>query len=320
MREKQISIIVPCYNEEDVVRDTWKRISAVMQNKLAHPYEILFVNDGSRDGTLEILKELANENEHVRILSFSRNFGHEAATTAGLHHCRGELAFLVDADLQDPPELFPEMLQLMERENCDAVYGVRKHRSGESFLKRLTSRLFYRFYNWLSDVKFPVDTGDFRLINRKIIDEFIQLKEKGKYVRGLLTWVGFKQLPFYYEREERQGGTSKYNYRKLMKLAVDVIFSFTKKPLQLATWLGIGCIFVALSLIVYTLVSRVVAPLKGWASMMTVIIFFGGVQLVTIGVIGHYVGYIFDEIKGRPEYIIEETIGEDGKDPEKQAL
>lgn len=304
-----ISVIVPCFNEAAVVEETWARITTVFSNQInCRQYELIFVNDGSTDQTLDLLVTIAGKDPCTRVISFSRNFGHEAATTAGLNHCNGDVAFIIDADLQDPPELFPRLLDRMARENCNCVYGVRKGREGESFFKKLSSRLFYRFYNWIADIPFPVDTGDFRLIDRKIIDHFNKLTEKGKYVRGLLTWVGFRQMPFYYERASRQGGNSKYNFRQLLKLALNIIFSFTKKPLQLTLGLGALCVVVSLCLLIYIFISKWLAPLKGWASTLTVIVFFGGIQLITIGVLGQYIGIIFDEVKGRPEYIIDRII------------
>jgi len=304
-----ISVIIPCFNEEEVLEQTWHRVSRVLLSmKGVLDFEIVFVNDGSTDRTLEILKGFAGQDRHVRVISFSRNFGHEAATSAGLHHCKGNVAFILDADLQDPPELFPDMLEVLRKQNCNAVYGVRNHREGESVFKKLSSRLFYRFYNWIAEVEFPVDTGDFRLIDRKIIDHFNGLRERGKYVRGLLTWVGFRQLPFYYARDARKSGQSKYNFGRLLKLAFNIIFSFTKRPLEVALGLGAFCIVISAGLLAYTFMSRLLVPLKGWASTLTVIIFLGGVQLVTIGVLGQYIGLIFDEVKRRPEYIVDEII------------
>ncbi len=307
MKNHNISVIIPCFNEEEGIRETWRRITAVMEANHCDTYEMIFVNDGSVDGTLSILKEISETDNHVKIISFSRNFGHEAATAAGLNHVSGDISFILDADLQDPPELFPEMVELYEKEKCDVVYGVRKSRDGETFTKKLTSKLFYRLFNYLSEVKFPVDTGDFRLVNKKVTDEFKKLNEKNKYVRGLLTWVGFKQVPFLYERKPRLAGTSKYNYKKLLNLALHITFSFSKRPLKLATNLGFICLAFSLFLVLYVIISKYTRPLDGWASTLIIIIFFGGVQLLTLGIVGEYLSIIFDEVKNRPEYVIDET-------------
>lgn len=308
MKKRTISVVVPCYNEEDVIAKTWERIKKVMSDNAYRDHEIIFVNDGSVDRTLSILRGIAKKDKRVRIVSFSRNFGHEAASTAGIHHATGDIAFLIDADLQDPPELFPEMIRIYEETGCNVVYGVRDRREGETAFKRFTSAAFYRFFNFLSEVKFPVDTGDFRLIDKKVIDAFRAFKEKNKYVRGLLTWVGFKQMPFHYRREQRQGGVTKYNYWRLMVLAFDIIFAFSKRPMKLATNLGGMCLAVGLGLVIYVFVSKYTSPLPGWASTLIIIIFFGGVQLLTLGIVGEYIGIIFDEVKGRPEYVVDERV------------
>ncbi len=307
----KISVIVPCYNEQEVLRETCRRIKDVLASNGLTDHEMLFVNDGSTDGTPLLLREFAERDRAVKVIHFSRNFGHEAATAAGIQHCSGDIAFLLDADLQDPPELIPEMIALWRKEKSNVVYGVRKSREGETFLKKLTSKLFYRFFNAISDVPFPIDTGDFRLIDHKVIAEFKRLGERKMYVRGLLTWVGFKQIPFFYERQKRFAGTTKYNYRKLLRLSFDIIFSFTKRPLKLALELGAASVIISLLLLLYAFVSRFIAPLPGWASTIIIIIFFGGVQLLTIGVIGEYIAIIFDEVKRRPQYIIDELMNLD---------
>ncbi|HSA33260.1 MAG TPA: glycosyltransferase family 2 protein [bacterium] len=307
----KISIVVPCYNEQEVLRETCRRIKDVLASNGLTDHEILFINDGSTDSTPLLLCEFAERDRTIKVIHFSRNFGHEAATAAGIRHCSGDIAFLLDADLQDPPELIPEMIALWQHERCNVVYGVRKSREGETFLKKLTSKLFYRFFNAISDVPFPIDTGDFRLIDHKVISEFKRFSERKMYVRGLLTWVGFRQMPFFYERHRRFAGTTKYNYRKLLRLSLDIIFSFTKRPLKLALELGAASVIVSLLLVLYAFVSRYVSPLPGWASTVIIIIFFGGVQLLTVGVIGEYIAIIFDEVKRRPQYIVDELLNLD---------
>lgn len=313
----KISVIIPCYNEQEVLPETYQRIKRVLTEHTPTDHEIIFVNDGSSDATLFILRGIAKKDSSVKIVSFSRNFGHEAATASGIQHCTGDIAFLVDADLQDPPELFPEMIALWHKEQANVVYGVRKSRDGETTMKKLTSKLFYRFFNAISDVHFPVDTGDFRLIDRKVITEFKKLTERNMYVRGLLTWVGFKQVSFPYERKKRFAGTTKYNYHKLLRLSFDIIFSFTKRPLKLALELGTASIIISLLLLVYVFVGRYIAPLPGWASTVIIIVFFGGVQLLTVGVIGEYIAIIFDEVKRRPQYIVDELVNFDQSCPSK---
>jgi dolichol-phosphate mannosyltransferase len=306
-----VSIIIPCFNEEAVIAETYRQLTAVMK-KLPHEYELIFVNDGSHDKTFEILSGIAAQDKNVKALSFSRNFGHQCAVAAGLRHCAGDVAAIIDADLQDPPQVIAEMLDIMQSEKANVVYGVRKHRKGESWFKLLTAKFFYRLLNALSDVKFPVDTGDFRLMDRKVVEQFNALKETNKYIRGLISWMGFRQVPCYYEREERFAGETKYPIRKMLRFAMIGLFYFSKKPLRLATTLGLLCVVLGIVYVLQILVSRFILGhfeyVQGWISTIAIIVFFGGVQLLTIGVLGQYIGNIFDEAKGRPEYIVDEKI------------
>jgi len=304
-----LSVIIPCFNEELVIEETYKRLTAVMKD-LKMKYEFIFINDGSRDRTLEILETLSGKNKSVKVINLSRNFGHQRAVTAGINNCRGDLAVIIDSDLQDPPEVIAEMLEIMKREKANVVYGVRKIRKGESFFKQVTAKLFYRLLNRLSDVKFPVDTGDFRLIDRKVINEFNRLSEKNKYIRGLISWMGFTQAPCYYEREPRFAGETKYPFRKMLELAVIGLFYFSKKPLQVATTLGLLSVVIGIIYAVWVVGAKIfgIDLVTGWATIIILVIFFGGVQLLTIGVIGQYIGSLFDEVKNRPEYIIQEKI------------
>ena len=306
---KKISVIIPCYNEEAVIGETHKQLSSVMQSLCE--YELLYVNDGSSDNTLNILSDIAATDPCVKVLDFSRNFGHQCAVTAGLRHCSGDAAVIIDADLQDPPEVIAEMLQIMQAEKANVVYGVRKQRKNESWFKIITAKYFYRFLNYLSEVKFPVDTGDFRLIDRKVIDQFCALREKNKYIRGLVSWMGFKQVPCYYEREKRFAGETKYPLRKMLHLAMIGFFYFSKKPLKIATSLGFICVLLGILYVAYMLIGLLSGNMElvpGWFSTIAMIVFFGGVQLLTIGILGQYVGNIFDESKDRPEYIINNKI------------
>jgi len=306
----KLSIIIPCYNEELVVNESYKQLAAVAQ-QTAMDYELLFINDGSKDNTYPLLKQLAEEDQHVKIINFSRNFGHQCAVTAGINNCTGDLAVIIDADLQDPPEVILQMLEIQKNENANVVYGVRKSREGESRFKLLTAKYFYRILNKMSDVQFPVDTGDFRLIDRSIIDQFKQLKEKNKYIRGLISWMGYKQVPCYYERKERFAGETKYPLKKMVKFATTGLLSFSKKPLKLAIWLGTIAVVCALIYALVILIMKLVNPASfvvGWTSIILITIFFGGVQLLSIGILGEYIGNLFDEAKDRPEYIIENTV------------
>jgi glycosyltransferase involved in cell wall biosynthesis len=308
-KKELLSVIVPCFNEEEVIEETYKRLTNVLKENHIN-YEILFINDGSIDKTLEILTNIAKNDPKIKIISFSRNFGHQSAVSAGIHHCKGDYAVIIDGDLQDPPEVIPELLSLAKKEQANVVYGVRKRRKGETFFKRFTAWAFYKIINLLSDVPLPENTGDFRLIDKKVIDAFNQLPEKNKYIRGLISWIGFKQIPYYYVREPRFAGETKYPLSKMIKFATTALLYFTRKPLKLATTMGFMSIVVGLLLTIYVFLSLFLKPqqtVSGWASTIIIFIFFGGVQLLTIGVMGEYIGSIFDEIKNRPMYIIDKT-------------
>ncbi len=307
----KVSIIIPCFNEEKVIAETYKRVISVVNQLSIIGYEIIFINDGSKDNTYFILKEIATKNLSVKVINLSRNFGHQPAVTAGITACNGDIAVILDADLQDPPELIPAMIEKYLVENANVVYAQRISRGGESFFKKLSSKFFYRLLNYLSDIQLPVDTGDFRLIDRQVIEAFKNLPEKNKYIRGLITWVGFKQVPILYNRDERFAGDTKYPFHKMLSLATNSMLYFSKKPLKMAMTIGFLSLFVGLFLAVYVIFGLFFKPetiVKGWASSLITIIFFGGVQLVTIGVLGEYLANVFDEIKNRPEYIVHEKI------------
>jgi polyisoprenyl-phosphate glycosyltransferase len=317
---KSLSVIVPCFNEEEVINETYKRLKSVLAN-LAYESEIIFINDGSTDDTEHILSELTKTNSNIKIISFSRNFGHQRAVTAGLNNCKSDMAVIIDADLQDPPEVIPEMIQTMIDSNAQVVYCVRKSRKGEGIFKKLSAKVFYRLLNFFSEVRLPVDTGDFRLIDKSIIREFNQMHEKGKYIRGLVSWIGFKQVPFYYEREARFAGETKYPFSKMLKLATTSLLYFSTKPLKIASTLGFFSVVFSLILGVWSVLGKLMGYThanSGWTSLFVLIIFFGGVQLVTIGIVGAYIGNLFDEIKNRPEYIIEKKVNFETKEDGKQ--
>lgn len=309
-----ISVIIPCFNEQEVLNLTYARVSSVMEKNFGDNYELIFIDDGSKDATADILKLFCNQNKKVKLIKFSRNFGHQAALAAGISKAKGDLAVIIDADLQDPPELIPEMVKLYHEKQCNVVYGVRKERKGESVFKKLSARLFYRILNRLSDVDLNVDTGDFRLIDRKVMDAFNSFSEKNKYIRGIISWMGFKQEPIYYSRDARSLGVTKYPLKKMLHLAGIAMFYFSKKPLKLALTLGFISIFIGVLLtlwVFYVQFTQIMETVPGWASTIITIIFFGGVQLLTIGVSGEYIGNILDEVKNRPEYIISDQINLD---------
>ena len=304
------SVIVPAYNEEEVINETYKRLTAVMTG-MDEPYELIFVNDGSRDKTAEIIAGFCAQDASVRLINFTRNFGHMPAITAGMDNVRGQAVFIIDADLQDPPELFPEMAARW-KEGYHVAYGKRTKRKGESWFKKITARIFYRFIRRLTTVDLPPDTGEFRLIDRKVCDAVARLPERSRYIRGLVSWVGFKQIAVEYVREERFAGTTKYPFRKMISFALDAITAFSYKPLKLATSLGF---FLSLISFVYLLViffqwAFTDALVSGWASTIGAVLFTQGIVLMILGLMGEYIGRIYEEIKGRPAYIILEIVGQ----------
>lgn len=308
--QEMISIIVPCFNESEVIRETNDRINNVLSSHNLE-FEIVYVNDGSRDDTINILTEVQANNSRIKIIDFSRNFGHQPAVSAGLAHCKGDYAVIIDADLQDPPSCIPDMLELAIKEKAAVVYGVRKIRQGETWFKKMTAKLFYRVMNYFSEYEIPVDTGDFRLINRQVISEFNQLKERQKYIRGLVSWLGFKQIPYYYNREERFAGETHYPFWKMVSFATKGLLYFSKKPLNIATNLGFVSVGLALLFLVVSFIQHAIDPtmfVTGWTSIICLVIFFGGIQLLTIGLLGSYIGNMFDEVKERPEYVVKNII------------
>ena len=307
---KKISVIVPMYYEEKVAEECYKRLTACLQKLTDYTYEIIIIDDGSKDKTLEILENIAIKDDKVKVISFSRNFGHQAAVTAGLKHVSGDAIIIIDADLQDPPELIPQMIQLWEQGN-EIIYAKRKKRKGESPFKLLSAKLFYQILNALSDTEIPKDTGDFRLVDRKVVDTINNMPEHNKFLRGLFSWVGYKQIPFEYEREERFAGKTKYPLRKMLKLASDGIISFSTKPLKLVGLLGFISIIISILILIYALLSyflKLNQLSAGWTSLMVAITFFAGVQLLSIWLMSEYIGRIYDETKQRPQFIINKKI------------
>lgn len=307
-----VSVVVPCYNEEPVIRETHKRLVAVLEQLRPDAFELIYVNDGSRDRTLELLEELQAADARVRVLSFSRNFGHQIAVTAGLDHAEGDAVVLIDADLQDPPAVILEMVERW-RDGYHVVYGMRTDRPGETRFKLWTAKLFYRLLNKLSDVEIPLDVGDFRLMDRRVVEVMRAMPERDRYLRGMVSWVGFRQIAVMYRREPRFAGESKYPLFKMLRFATDGIISFSNVPLRLAVWAGVFAIFLAFGGIIYALVLRLYFSethwVRGWTSTFVAILFLGGTQLIFLGFIGEYIGRIYGEVKRRPLYILQERLG-----------
>jgi glycosyltransferase involved in cell wall biosynthesis len=307
MEKVVLSIVVPVFNEEAVLPETYRRLTAVME-KLKEPYELLFVNDGSKDKSGVILEELAQKDRRVRVVHFARNFGHQAAITAGMDYARGEAVVVIDADLQDPPEVILEMVAKW-REGYEVVYGKRIKREGETFFKRFTASLFYRFLQRMTNVDIPLDTGDFRLLDQKVVEIMRLLREKNRFVRGLVSWVGFRQIALPYVREKRFAGETKYPLRKMLKLAWDGITAFSDKPLKVASYIGFTLSLLSFIYLLVVLIGKLLgqSTVPGWASIVVINLFFNGVILIILGVMGEYIGRIYDEAKNRPLYIVEKV-------------
>jgi dolichol-phosphate mannosyltransferase len=297
------------YNEEEVIAETYHRLKKVM-DETGESYELVFVNDGSRDRSAAIIADLARIDDHMRLIDFSRNFGHQIAVTAGLDYAQGQSVVIIDADLQDPPEVIPQMLEKW-REGYDVVYGKRLKRQGETAFKKFSAFAFYRILGALANDNIPKDTGDFRLIDRKVCDAMKAFHEKNRFLRGMVNWVGFKQVALEYVRDERWAGETKYPLKKMLKFAADGIFSFTYKPLKLATYIGFLLSISGFLYLVYVLYQRLFTNYtqSGWASIIAVNLVFNGITLIILGIIGEYVGRIYEEVKGRPLYIVKEEIG-----------
>lgn len=308
-KDIDFSCIVPVFNEEEVLVKTYQRLTKVMQS-LEGTYEIIFVNDGSKDLTRSILQKLSSEDNCVKALHFSRNFGHQIAITAGANYASGKAVVVIDADLQDPPELIIQMVEKW-KEGYQVVYAQRIKRNGETFFKKQSASLFYRILSKLTDINIPVDTGDFRLMDAQVCRELASLHEKNPFVRGQVSWLGFKQTAIHYERDERAAGETKYPLQKMIKLSIDGITSFSYRPLKLASYLGVITAFIGFvySLIVLFQKFFTNTTLTGWTSIIILQLVFGGIILFILGLIGEYIGRIYDEAKDRPLYIIEEENG-----------
>ena len=301
------SIIAPIYNEIDNLPELYRRVKEVMDSA-GEPWELILVDDGSTDGSTEKIRELAQNDKTVRPVIFARNFGHQVAITAGWDYARGEAVVIIDADLQDPPEVILDLAKKW-KEGYEVIYAVRGEREGESWFKLWTASLFYRLIYRITDVKIPVDTGDFRLMDRKVVDVLKQMKERHRFPRGMSAWVGFKQVGVTYKRAARLAGVTKYPFRKMLKLAVNAITGFSYFPLQVATFFGFFSAAVAILAIPVVIAMRIAgsAAFFGQATTLIAVLFLGGVQLISLGVLGEYIGRLYDEAKGRPLYIVREA-------------
>lgn len=315
-KDQLLSIVVPCYNEEEVIGEAVKRLRVFCLELQSLDVELIFVDDGSRDRTRELLKGFAEEDSRIKIIGFARNFGHQIAVTAGIDAANGDAVVLIDADLQDPPEAIHQMIAKWQ-EGYDVVYGKRTERLGESAFKRATARGFYRLLNSLSDIPIPLDTGDFRLMSRNVVDTLRAMPERDRFVRGMVSWAGFKQIAIPYRRAERFAGESKYPLRKMMRFAMDGILSFSTKPLQMSIAMGMASASLALLGIFYVLFLRLFTNIwvEGWTALMIVVLFIGGVQLISVGILGEYVGRLYNEVKNRPLYVVQEYLGFDERGP-----
>lgn len=309
--QMELSVVIPVFNEEEVLMSSYERLVAVMRRLTAN-FELIFVNDGSTDGTRSILNHLRELDAHVRVIHFSRNFGHQIAITAGVDYASGAGVVVIDADLQDPPELIPAMVEKW-RAGYQVVYAKRLIRKGESFFKKFSAKVFYRALEKLSDTPIPVDTGDFRLMDRKVCRALRQVEEKNPFVRGQVSWLGFKQTEIEYERDERLYGTTKYPLRKMIKLSIDGITSFSYLPLKLATYLGVTVAACGFFYMFFALFQKLftTATVPGWASIVIIQLIFFGIVLLVLGMIGEYIGRMYEEVKHRPLYVIDEASGFD---------
>lgn len=302
--EKLLSLVVPAFNEEEAMEQSFERTYRAMSS-IGYPFEIIYIDDGSRDRTWEIISRLAREHEDVKALRFSRNFGHQLAVTAGMDEAKGDAVIIMDADLQDPPEVIADMVKAWEQ-GADIAYGKRLHRKGETAAKKFTAWCYYRLLNFMSAYPIPLDTGDFRLLDKAVADEFKVLREHNRFLRGMSAWLGYNAVPVEYVREERCAGKTKYTLKKMLRLAADGIFGFSSRPLTLIGWAGLAVLCIALLGLIATIACAAVTGVPGWLWAVCALVLLDGVILCAMGVQGAYTQRIYDEVKGRPLYIIKE--------------
>lgn len=311
MDRPALSVVIPCYNEEACLGELHRRVSAAATAAVGASHEIVFVNDGSRDKSWEMMQQLAAADPRLVAVNLSRNHGHQLALTAGLDLCSGARILIIDADLQDPPELLFDMMAEMDAKQADVVYAVRRGRQGETAFKKATAKVFYRLLDKLTDVDIPLDTGDFRLMTRRALDAFLSLPEQARFIRGMVSWVGFRQVPFAYDRQERFSGVTKYPLRKMIAFALDAVTGFSTAPLRLASHIGLWLVLASVALLLYILVGYFLGnTVQGWTSTMLVVVVLGAVQMFVLGMIGEYLGRLYIESKRRPLYIVADIAGE----------
>jgi len=304
-----LSVVLPIYNEEKGIDELYKRLTEVL-GPTGWSYELVLVNDGSRDGSWRKILELGNRDRRVCGVNLSRNFGHQIAITAGVEMSRGAAVVVMDSDLQDPPELIP-VLYAKHQEGFDVVYAQRRTREGESWFKEVTAKAFYRLIRRMTTIEIPVDTGDFRLMSRRVVNDLMKLQEQSRFVRGLVTWVGYNQTPVLYDRSKRYGGETKYPLAKMMRFALDGITGFSSQPLRLASHAGLFFAFASLTLMAALMVYKLgggTAVIPGWTSLAVAVLFLGGVQLLAVGILGEYIGRIYEEVKRRPLYLVRDSV------------
>jgi len=310
MTRPRLSVVIPCYNEEACLPLLHARVSAAARAAVGDNFEIVLINDGSRDGSWPIMQQLSQQDSQLVAINLSRNHGHQLALTAGLDLCAGDEILIIDADLQDPPELLTEMRATMASQGADVVYAVRRKRQGESIFKKATAALFYRMLDRITDTPIPLDTGDFRLMTRRALDAFLALPEQARFIRGMVAWVGFRQVPFVYDRAERHAGNTKYPLGKMIRFALDAITGFSTAPLRFASHMGLLLTAASLLLMLYILVGWLLGrAVQGWTSTMLAVVFIGAVQMFVLGLIGEYLGRLYVESKRRPLYIVADVAG-----------
>ena len=306
-----LSVVVPCFNEEACLTALHERLSTAARTAVGEDYEIVLVNDGSRDGSWPMMQKMAGADPHVLAVNLSRNHGHQLALTAGLDLCRGQSILIIDADLQDPPELLPEMMKVMREQGADVVYGVRRSRSGETAFKRATAHGFYRLLSRATEVDIPLDAGDFRLMSRRALDALLAMPEQARFIRGMVAWIGFRQVPLVYDRQERFAGETKYPLRKMMRFALDALTGFSSAPLKLASHAGLWLSFGSVLLAVYIAYAWAAGRnIPGWTSLMLVVVVLGAIQMFVLALMGEYIGRLYNEAKGRPLYIVQDIAGD----------
>jgi polyisoprenyl-phosphate glycosyltransferase len=305
-----LSIVVPCFNEEACLPELYRRLTGAARQAARDDYEIVLVNDGSRDSTWDVMRGIAADDPRVLAVNLSRNHGHQLALTAGLDLSHGDTILIIDADLQDPPELLPDMLETMRKENADVVYGLRRSRKGETAFKRATAHGFYRMLSRATDIDIPVDTGDFRLMSRRALEALLAMPEQSRFIRGMVAWIGFRQVPFLYDRDVRFAGETKYPFRKMLRFAFDALTGFSSAPLKLAShaglWLSLGSVLILAYISYAWLAGR---NIPGWTSLMFVVVVLGAVQMFVLALMGEYIGRLYNESKRRPLYIVQEVAG-----------